>query len=548
VSTQVIQGTTSPIVHVEAVQWGGWRWFDPDLADGAPVQINYFLDVVDRSPWTESESRWLATAFQQWSNVANVAFAQVLSANDAQFIEYKGGGDILPGFLGIHGTPELFDVYEYEENLLLGGGGKINGYFNADYWINGGLGRGSYNFATLLHELGHGLGLAHPHDNGGGSGLFPGVTDPSDLGANNLNQGIYTVMSYNDGWQTAPSPLRGDITEYGYQAGPMAFDIAAIQALYGANTDHNNGDTVYQLPTANQPGTFWSCIWDGGGNDEIKYGGGRNVLIDLKAATLDDSRTGGGMPSSAKGIYGGYTIANGVVIENATAGSGNDILRGNDSANVLKGRAGNDVLAGGRGRDTLDGGAGADTLAGGAGSDTLSYASATSGVTVKLWKTTAQDTKGAGKDTLTSIENLSGSRFDDRLTGSNGNNIIQGGAGNDWLYGHRGQDWLTGDAGADRFVFNTLDYATDIITDFEIGVDKVAISNTVFKGLGADGVLSAALFVVGSAALDANDRVVYDSATGYVSYDNNGTGVGGIHILALVGAGLALTAADVLIV
>ncbi|MGJ3629135.1 M10 family metallopeptidase C-terminal domain-containing protein [Sphingomonas sp. MMS24-JH45] len=80
---------------------------------------------------------------------------------------------------------------------------------------------------------------------------------------------------------------------------------------------------------------------------------------------------GGGRVSYANGIFGGFTIANGVVIENATGGSGNDKLVGNDVANTLKGNAGKDLLVGGLGDDRLEGGVGTDWLNGGAGNDTL---------------------------------------------------------------------------------------------------------------------------------------------------------------------------------
>ena len=106
-----------------------------------------------------------------------------------------------------------------------------------------------------MHELGHGLGLAHPHDNGGGSTIWPGVTGPfNSYGTNNLNQGIFTVMSYNDGWDQVQDPLGIGLTTYGFVGGPMAFDIAAIQYLYGANMSYHTGGDTYTLPDVNAPG------------------------------------------------------------------------------------------------------------------------------------------------------------------------------------------------------------------------------------------------------------------------------------------------------
>ena len=115
----------------------------------------------------------------------------------------------------------------------------------------------------------------------GGSTIMTGVSsDMGDLGTYNLNQGIFTTMSYNDGWQTAPHgspPSEG----YGYQSTMMALDIAVLQSKYGANTSHATGNNSYVLPGSNGTGTYYEAIWDAGGTDEITYGGSRRTYIDL---------------------------------------------------------------------------------------------------------------------------------------------------------------------------------------------------------------------------------------------------------------------------
>src|SRR6185503_4030864 len=97
--------------------------------------------------------------------------------------------------------------------------------------------------------------------------------------------------------------------------------------------------------------------------------------------------------------------------------------------------------------DTLEGDGGNNVLNGGAGIDTLSYEHATAGVTVNLALTVAQNTSGAGTDTLSSFENLTGSAFNDVLTGSTAANVLTGGAGNDTLNGGVGNDTLEGGSG-----------------------------------------------------------------------------------------------------
>jgi Ca2+-binding RTX toxin-like protein len=235
----------------------------------------------------------------------------------------------------------------------------------------------------MLHEVGHGLGFAHPHDNGGGSEIMPGVFGATgSFGVFNLNQGVYTVMSYNDGWPLNPDGP-SSFTVRGIDNGWStlgAFDIAALQERYGVHA-YNTGDNVYTL-TDVADDAWYQCIWDTGGNDTIAYSGTWDAQIDLTAATLDYSATGAGaisflhnptpLPANSFRTKGGFTIANGVVIENATGGSGNDVLIGNSANNTLTGNAGNDALLGRSGDDRIIAGAGDDQVLGGDGFDVVS--------------------------------------------------------------------------------------------------------------------------------------------------------------------------------
>ncbi len=110
----------------------------------------------------------------------------------------------------------------------------------------------------------------------------------------------------------------------------------------------------------------------------------KDAQIDLLAATLDYSPTGGGVVSFVRDIFGWFTIAAGVVIENARCGAGNDTILGNSAANVLDGNAGDDTLFGRAGNDTLIGRAGANELTGGDGADTFVIDSAYKGIGTSL--------------------------------------------------------------------------------------------------------------------------------------------------------------------
>jgi serralysin len=136
------------------------------------------------------------------------------------------------------------------------------------------------------------------------------------------------------------------------------------------------------------------------------------------------------------------------------------------------------------------------------------------------------------------------------LKGGFGNDTLDGGDGNDTLFGEGGNDLMTGGAGADRFTFQDSLGAgnADHVADFATGSDKILLENAIFASLGA-GPLAAGAFVVGTAAADASDRIIYDAATGTLFYDSDGSGAGAALLFAtLDNAPATLSASDFLVI
>jgi serralysin len=571
---------------------------------------------------------WEKTAFEAalsgYEEVADIVYVEVSDRTDADFVFITYNGTPNAGVLGRMSPPNESSEGQAEFNR------------NGPGWNEAALVEGGFSFITLVHELGHGHGLAHPHDNGGRSGIMNGVVPETGPGGTpepfnythgefSLNQGIYTMMSYESGWEESPYGQASTSAPYGWDAGPMAFDIAVLQDKYGVNEEWATGNDTYVLKDVNAQGTFYQAVWDADGNDTIVYSGTREANIDLRAATLQYEVGGGGFLSYVFGIHGGFTIANGVTIENATGGAANDVLTGNGAANTLIGAGGNDVMNGGGGDDsfrveqlgdtiveavgggndgvyvalglgsytlnagaevelisaidpnanvafnltgnefgnTLIGTAGSNTLIGGGGNDVLAGGAGHDYYRVENAGDVVLEFAGGGFDAVY-VADISSYALQDgyeiellsvidpsatnavNLTGNSLGNTLYGGAGANVLDGKGGADTLVGLAGADTFAFTTALGGTnvDLLTEFEHNIDKIALDDAVFAGIGGLGALGANAFVTGAVALDADDRIIYNQTSGQLFYDADGNGLGAALLFATIQGAPTLSASD----
>ncbi|MDD2368775.1 MAG: hypothetical protein PHQ90_05680 [Sulfuricurvum sp.] len=356
--------------------------------------------------------------------------------------------------------------------------------------------------------------------NGNGNDILDGGNGIDTLSYYNSSAGVTVDLSITTAQDTVGNGI-DTIVNFEKLLGSNYDDILKGDASNNVLKGYNGNDVIFG-------GDGNDTLLGGEGNDIMDGGAGIDTLFYAYATS--------GVKVSIKTTTaqntGGAGIDTVLHFENLVGSNYDDILYGNALGNSISGLNGNDLIYAGNGN-------GNDILDGGNGIDTVSYYNSSAGVTVDLSITTAQNTVGNGIDTIVNFEKLTGSNYDDILKGDASNNVLKGYNGNDVISGGYGNDILMGGSGSDTFVFDTTlstRYNRDTITDFSASDDTIQLNTAIFTALSA-GALNTANFVSNTTgtAEDTNDYILYNTTSGVLSYDADGSGSGVAIEIAIIG-------------
>lgn len=500
-----------------------FRWMlTPAIADIIAMENLYGLSTTTRTG---------NTTYGYGSNTGNAVLDQLTSLNDAAggnyvaFTLFDNGGTDTIDLSGFSGDQRI-DLREGALSDVLGG--RLNMGVAHGTVIEravGGTGDDVLIGNDAANRLDGGPG-ADRMEGGAGNDTYV-IDNPGDVVIEKAGGGFDTIeVSTNFTLISGVERLvltGFGVSGYGNGSGNTLTGTGGndvLRGLGGADTLRGEGGA--------------DTLWGGAGADRLEGDAGRDLVYYLDAAAgitlslanpaLNTGEAAGDTFYSVEDVTG----TNHDDILSGLAGGRNNTLKGGGGDDVLKGYSGVDRLYGNAGNDTLEGGIGGDLLVGGTGMDTVSYAQAASGVVASLWNP-GDNTSDAAGDRFYSIENIVGSAHDDRLEGNSSANR------------------LTGGAGADAFVFRGSG-AADTVTDFTVGLDNISLYSGSFAGLSV-GSLAPGAFRASSSgrAFDASDRILYETDTGALRFDPDGTGAQAAEIFGYLDPGLALTASDVLI-
>jgi len=289
----------------------GYKW--GTSTTGTTLTYKFFDSLPSYYSTSATESHNFQSFNSQMRAATDRILDQIETFTSIKFVEATGATTQL-GFAQASLTPGVGAWAYYPSSNSMGG----------DVWTNNIYANtqtpaeGNYGFYTLMHEIGHALGLQHT--------FTAGLTGDEASSR-------YSVMAYD--W----SPY--------FSSSYMVYDIAALQKLYGANMTYHTGNDVYVTNS-----TLAYTIWDAGGNDTLSAEAQKsNVTLDLREGEY-----------STVGLTRNIGIAFGAIIENAIGGTGNDTLIGNAANNALTGGDGNDIFVASKGVDSILGGNGVDML------------------------------------------------------------------------------------------------------------------------------------------------------------------------------------------
>ncbi|MCB1490236.1 MAG: M10 family metallopeptidase C-terminal domain-containing protein [Rhodobiaceae bacterium] len=412
-------------------------------------------------------------ALDLWSDVTGLTFMEV-GADEAADIRFFGYDIRVPDqVVGDEPVTDPTDTqddvapgaaYAHLPDNTLGSDVRVNTNWSGWAGLGGGV-AGLDGIYTLLHEIGHALGLSHPgnYDVDFISADADGDGD-TDLDDDALNYDTwaeyiedssqYTLMSYWTEYNT------GADFNFNRPLTPMLHDIAAIQQpdMYGPAPFTRFGDTVYgfnsnanrvvyrfdDLTDINGTRLPVFSVYDTGGEDTFDFSGySDDQRIDLNPGAFSD----------VAGLVANISIWTNTFIENAIGGSGDDEITGNDLANELEGGDGDDTIGGGDGDDIIHGNDGEDWLHGGDGED-----------------------------------QLYGDNNGDNVFGDDDDDTLYGGGGVDFLYGGDGADWISGDDDGDYIWGEDYDsavYGINAAAEMDAGI---GFGDNLFGGNGGDAI------------------------------------------------------------